>query len=816
MIVTRSWLQQFVNITVSNRQLCNDLTALGLEVDSCKPVALAFDNNVVIAKIIDCQPHPDADRLQVCQVSIGDSNTDENTDENQNLQIVCGAPNAKPGLIVALARVGSVLNASGKPFKIKKSKIRGVASDGMLCSAEELGFVGCIDGIIELDATYQIGKTLLDTLVADDVVIELSLTPNRADCNSVLGIARELSCLYKQPLINIDSLLDYRQTSNKIVKPIQLLNSRDCSRFSAMVIEAISMQKQTPLAMQTKLLACGLRCHDPIVDITNFVMLELGQPLHAYDNNKLTNNIKVRNSQPDEELELLDGKTVKFVDATTLLVADGDKAISCAGIMGGQATAISDSTTEIMLEAAFFKADSVAKTARLMGYQTDASYRFARGVDPTLGDFAIKRVATLINSIVGGKVGAITDTKADDYPQVSAREQIVFNPQVIEDVLGLNLTAAKIKQILVSLNFKVTIKDANNWLCVAPSYRFDMHTEQDLVEEVARVYGYDKLPLDDLHINAKPQIASAYQNSTKHLQTKLQGMAMNEVISYSFIDSKLQEKFALNNFIKLINPLTNTQNSMRCSLLPGLINTALFNFNRQHHRLRLYEFGQCFNTQNNKDGSNADSSNITITNNLAILLVGDYQQQYPAQKQRSVDFFDIKGIVENLLINNKHKLSWQALNLSYAHPHQTTQISYDKQLIGKCGILHPQFAKDLGITTAVAFAEINIDKLPVATMTGIKPISQLPMVRRDITIDLKQSINYLQVVETITKSAGTILQNINVFDIYKGQQLAADEYSLSIALYFNNIEKTLTDVQVDKQIKIILNRLFRDFNASMR
>ena len=797
MKITRKWLEEFVEIECDTAKLCTDLTGLGLEVEACETAALAFDEKVVVAQIMTCQKHPNADKLKVCEVSIGGEVT---------LQIVCGAPNAREGLITALAQVGTKLHSSDGVFKIKKSKIRGVESLGMLCSAQELGLQDTIDGIVELEDRYDLGQTLLSALSADDTVIELGVTPNRADCNSVLGVARELACLYQKPLKSFEKKCQFEVETQRRAPEIELARPADCSRYCAVVIDDVDLQVRTPLSMQVRLLACGLRCHDTVVDVTNYVMLELGQPLHAFDNGAIEDKIVVRSSLPNEKLEFLDGKTQVF-PSKTLVIADSKKAIACAGIMGGLNSAIGKQSETILLEAAYFHPQAIRQKARQLGYQTDASYRFERGVDPQLCRLAMGRAVALLQTIAKAKSGIVRDKIAPSYKKHCERVAVIVRNSRVQSLLGITIDIDRVRQIFHYLQCAVEQVDADTLRCTAPSYRFDLAIEQDYIEEIARIFGYDNIPLQPLSLPLNFRDPTPELQLEKSLQAMLLGMGFNEVIGYSFISSAVQSELGLQNPIALQSPLSKDQDSMRVSLIPGLLQTVKFNVNRQHKRLRLYEIGQCFQLLRQQ---------LSVKNNLALVLVGENAPEYPLVEHRQNDFYDIKGCVEQLLSHWHTQLEWRECELSYAHPYQKVAIVIDGCEIGHCGVVHPKVLQYFSIVEAVAFAEINLKALPELSKIQLRGIVSYPMVRRDLTIEIASDITYRQVLDIAKSAANATLQSIVPFDIYTGEQVKEGNYSLSIALTFQSEKATLTDKQIEQQVQSIFDALSQQVCAKIR
>ena len=575
MIISEQWLREWVSPDLDTEALAHQITMAGLEVDAVEPVAGTF-SGVVVAEIVKAEQHPDADKLRVCDVNTG----------SETVQIVCGAPNARVGLKAPLAQVGAVLPGD---FKIKKAKLRGVESQGMLCAEQELGLSEAKEGLMELPAEAPVGSDLRDFLQLDDSTIEIGLTPNRADCLGIAGIAREVGVLNSLPVNGVSCEAVTATHSDDF--PIELKAPERCSRYVGRIIRGVDISRPSPLWMQEKLRRCGIRSIDAVVDVTNYILLELGQPMHAFDLQKLQGGIIVREAEQGEELELLDGQTVELT-AGTLVIADHAGPVAMAGIMGGEQSAVSEGTRDILLESAFFAPQPMAGKARSYGLHTDSSHRFERGVDFTLQRNALERATALLLEIVGGEAGPVLE--AVDEAHLPRWEDVELRPASIRRVLGFDMDGAEVERILTALGFGVTATD-NGWLCVVPSWRFDISLEADLLEELARIYGYDNLPVTRIKADLTAQSRSESLLPIRTVRRHLAARGYQEAITYSFVDPELQKLFDPEmEPIALKNPISADLAVMRTSLIPGLVSALVYNTKRQQHRVRLFETGLRF------------------------------------------------------------------------------------------------------------------------------------------------------------------------------------------------------------------------------
>jgi len=786
---SENWLREWVNPQLSTEELVAQLTMAGLEVDSVEPAANKF-TGVVVGEVLSLEKHPDADKLNVCQVSNG----------KENFQVVCGAPNVAAGQKVPFALVGAEL---AEDFKIKQAKLRGVESNGMLCSAEELGLAEKSDGILELPLDATVGQDFRDYLDLDDSIIDVDLTPNRGDCLSVQGIAREAAVLNKTSVSTPE--LDEVASTIDDVFPVELLSPVDCPRYLGRVIKNVDVSAVSPVWLKEKLRRSGIRSIDPAVDVTNYVMLELGQPLHAFDLDILSKGIRVRRANKAEKLVLLDGREVEL-NEETLVIADHEKALAIAGVMGGEHSGVSKNTKHLFLESAFFNPLSIAGKARNYGMHTDASHRFERGVDYELPKLAIQRATRLLLDIVGGEPGpvVVTDAELPESRTVKLRASKVLG------LLGLDIPAADIEDILSRLGLEVIEKDAGSWLFKVPSWRFDISIEADLIEEVARVYGYDNLPISRSTTDSRLNSSSENKLSIKQLRRRLISLGYQEVISYSFVEPELESSLSLpqSDAITLSNPISSEMSVMRRSLWPGLIQTLKHNQNRQQDRVRIFESGLVF--------SKTDA--IQQEAMLGGLIWGNQSPEQWGEKGRPVDFYDIKGDVESLLsmTNDIAAFRFESAEHPGLQIGQSARILRGQQCIGWLGALNPQLQKTLDIPAKVYLFELAMNGLLDAALTKVTALSKYPSVRRDIALVLDTGVNYTELEQLIRQQAGENLERVVLFDVYQGENIQAGKQSMAIGLIFQNPSRTLNDDEINSIINSCIKTLEAQFNAELR
>ncbi|TXR53688.1 phenylalanine--tRNA ligase subunit beta [Reinekea thalattae] len=790
MKISEKWLRTWVNPAISAQELMDQVTMAGLEVDGFEPVAEAF-SGVVIGEITACEQHPNADKLRVCQVTNG-------TDSQQ---VVCGAPNARAGLKVAFAEVGAVLPGD---FKIKKAKLRDAESFGMLCSEKELGLSESHDGIMELAADAPVGTSLRDYLDLDDIAIDIDLTPNRADCFSVRGIAREVSVLNNESLTEVAA--PAVEVSHNDTFPVEITDGVGCPRYIGRVFNDVDVTVPTPIWMVERLRRAGVRSIDPVVDITNYVMLELGQPLHGFDLDSLNEKITVRKAQKGEKLTLLDGQELEL-DSSELLIADASGPLALAGIMGGKDSGVSESTKRVFLECAFFAPIEIAGKARAKGLHTDASHRYERGVDFQLQEMAVERASALLIEICGAKAGPAVLTEHAETVPVCA--EIELNSSVVTSMLGVEIDDARIEQILVGLGFTVLQSSAGYWKVKAPSWRFDMAIQADLVEELARIYGYNNLPITAPTAELKPQGTPEQQTPLAVLADRLVSLGYQEAVTYSFVEPSIQQQmFPNESSAQLANPISADMSVMRVSLWPGLLKALQHNLNRQQDHVRLFESGLRFRQEEKGLEQVAMISGVVTGSRLA---KGWYEQG------ESVDFYDVKGDLEQLL-NCIHGVEFDFLpgKHSALHPGQCARIERDGKLVGYLGALHPNFAKLFGIKQSVYLFELRLDRIQHAELPKFSPLSKHPSTSRDLAVVVDEDVSVSGVVDSVKEMAGDDLVSLNLFDIYRGKGIDSKRKSLAFGLTWQNPSRTLTDDEVNQFMDSIINTLQTRFDASLR
>jgi phenylalanyl-tRNA synthetase beta chain len=790
MQISVAWLREYVNPAISTKELVAQLTMAGLEVDSVTPAAAEF-SGVVVGEVLSLEQHPDADRLRVCQVNVGG---------DAPLQIVCGASNVRVGLKIPAALVDAELPGD---FKIKKSKLRGQESLGMLCSAKELGIAASAEGLLELSADAPVGTDIRDYLSLNDTIIEVSLTPNRADCLSVEGLARELAILNKMDWAITQ--VEHVGVQHQDVLSVVVAVPEACPRYLGRLIKNINPKAETPLWMQERLRRSGLRSLGPLVDVTNYVLIELGQPLHAFDADKLSGGITVRHAIANEQLVLLNGLTIKL-DAETLVIADDRQALAVAGVMGGNDSAVSDDTHNIFLECAFFAPLQLAGKARRYGLHTDSSHRFERGVDATLQTRAIERATQLIVAIAGGNAGAITEVTTEQY--LPARPSIYLRKQRLQKILRCDFQNAEVIDIFQRLGMVVS-SDTDGWHVTPPGFRFDIAIEADLIEEIARIYGYNNLPSSSLLMRSKLGLATETLldiNRVKHL---LVDRGYQEAITYSFVDEDIQRAVAPDDIcVRLQNPISSELSVMRTTLWCGLLKTALYNTNRQQNRVRLFETGLRFANQ---------SGQTQQQKMLAGLILGSATAEQWGEKTRKVDFFDMKSDVEAFFALLGCSAQFVPAQHPALHPGQTAAILSEKgDNIGLLGMLHPHLEKQLGFDTQVFLFEVDQELILKKQPPKFKSLSKYPSVRRDMALIVKENVAISAVVDCIKGGNEKSLQDVVVFDIYRGKGVEEGCKSVALGLIMQNNSQTLADSEIDAIFNRTLETLTNKLSAKLR
>lgn len=791
---SESWLREWVNPALDTNALCEQLSMAGLEVDGVQAVSADF-SGVVVGEVVDCGPHPDADKLQVTKVNVGD---------DALLDIVCGAPNCRKGLKVAVAKVGAVLPGD---FKIKKAKLRGQPSFGMLCSFSELGMGEDHSGILELPKDAPIGQDIRQYLNLDDHSIEIDLTPNRADCLGLMGVARELGVLNQLDVV--EPSVTEIEASSQSSRNIEILAPKACPRYLGRVIEGVDMSAPSPLWLKEKLRRSGVRSIDPVVDVTNYVLLELGHPMHAFDNDALEGNINVRFAEQDEPLTLLDGTNIK-INADTLVIADERKALALAGIFGGLTSGVTEHSKNIFLEAAFFNPDAILGKSRQYSLHTDASHRYERGIDPDLQFVAMHRATSLLLDIVGGNAGPITQSvSTEDLP---VRNKITLRHARITRVLGKEIDAERVKDMLERLGMHVETTETT-YTVETPSYRFDISIEEDLIEEVARIYGYNNIentaPLARLHINAHAE----QDVSLNVLKQSLLQQGFQEAITYSFVDPKKQMLlFPGIEGLSLEHPISSDMSVMRVSLLPGLLGALSYNQKRQQTNIKLFETGLIF-TPDRSDKTGAQQIPM-----LGGVLCGNTHDEHWTISNTGLDFFDAKAVCEQLIAFTgvEHDFEFIRDQHNAYHPGQCASILCQGKAVGAVGQVHPQHAKKLGFNGKVFAFEIQLSALSGRKMPLAGTISKYPINRRDVAVTVKEHLETGKLLKSIEKIGISDLVDINLFDVYQGQGIDPGYKSLAISIWLQSTEKTLEDSDIQKSVDTVVRHLQDQFSATLR
>ncbi len=788
---SEQWLRTWVNPQVSSDELVARLSMAGLEVDSVTPAAGQF-SGIVVGEVLSTEQHPDADKLRVCQVSNG----------VETFQVVCGAPNVRPGLKIPFAMIGAELPGD---FKIKKAKLRGVESNGMLCSAAELQISEENDGLLELAADAPVGEDVRTYLQLNDVSIEVDLTPNRGDCLSLAGLAREVGALYAAP-VSRPQVAAVAAVHEQVL-PVEVLESKACPRYLGRVVRNVDVSKPTPLWMVERLRRADVRSIDAVVDVTNYVMLELGQPMHAFDLAQINGGIRVRMAEEGEKLVLLDGQDISL-RANTLVIADHERALAIAGVMGGESSGVSATTRDLFLESAFFDTIALAGKARSYGLHTDSSHRFERGVDSQLAREAMERATGLLLEIVGGEPGPIIAVEsAADLPNIAP---ITLRSERIEQMLSMVMDDSEVERLLGGLGLGVTAEGPGRWQVVVPSHRFDISLEVDLIEELARLYGYNRLPVRYPQARLAPQRKAEAAVELPALRRLLVARGYQEAITYSFIDPKMFELFNPGVApLMLANPISADMAAMRSSLWPGLVKALQHNLNRQQTRVRMFESGLRFVGQ--LEGLKQEAM-------LAGVICGGRLPEAWAHARDTVDFYDIKADVEALLAcaGSANEFSFAAGEHPALHPGQTARIERDGCLVGFVGALHPELAKTLGIDQPVYLFELVLAEVASGRLPKFQELSRFPEVRRDLALLVDRDVAATVVLDGIRAQAGDCLTDLKLFDVYHGKGIDPHRKSLAVGLTWQHPSRTLNDDEVNTTIENILSSLEQRFNATLR
>jgi phenylalanyl-tRNA synthetase beta chain len=788
---SEKWLREWVDPPVSTQELVELLTMAGLEVDSVEPLAPGVEK-LVVGEVLSVEPHPDADKLRICRVDAGESAT---------LQIVCGAPNVRPGGKYPLAPVGARLPGG---ITIRRSKLRGVDSYGMLCSARELGMGEDHEGLLELPADSRTGADVSTVLGLDDTVIEIELTPNRGDCLGIEGIAREVGALTRCPAISPGSGEVAASIEDTLAVEVQA--PEGCPRYLGRLISGIDPKASTPLWMQERLRRSGLRSIAPVVDVTNYVLLELGQPMHAFDRSQLAGGICVRFAREGEQLALLDGRTVAL-DPATLIIADRERALAIAGIMGGLDSGVGETTTDIFLECAYFSPEVIAGRGRRYAAQTDSAHRFERGVDPALQHRAMERATSLLLGITGGKPGPVRDCSAPHY--LPRRMPLSLARDRIHRLLGVAPDAATVTDILERLGMEVGVTDAG-WRVVPPSFRFDIRHEVDLIEEIGRVHGYERIP-SRRPVGALQMLACPETGITvERIAELLVDLGYQEAITYSFVEPAFQH--AMNPAlqpVRLENPISSAMSVMRTSLWPGLLGALRYNLNRQTNRLRLFEHGLRFYLQ---------GADIKQEYMISAVLTGDRNPEHWDGKGVPVDFYDARHDVEAILSAAGRVAEFQFVRAEHPglHPGQTAVIRRDGRDIGWLGRIHPANAEGHDLSPETYLYELEFAALQTATLVQFQELSRFPSIRRDLAVVLDREIPAMALQQEVQSSAGSLLKEMVIFDVYQGQGIETGRKSIAFGLIIQDSSRTLTDHDVEVVVRRVTDGLKKKFGAVLR
>ena len=804
MKISEQWLRQWVNPANTSEQLAEQLTMAGLEIDDRYAVAHPF-NGVVIGQVISVEPHPDADKLRVTHVDIG---------QDELVQIVCGAPNVRIGMKAPVAVVGAVLPSAngsndGSGFEIKKSELRGIASNGMLCGASEIDLVDDIDGLLELPDDAPIGIDIREYLGLDNQIFDISITPNRGDCFSVRGIAREIAVINNLSV----EILPINQApvaaDSQVKTPKVVVNAvEQCPRYLLQAISNIDRSIDTPKWMRDALIQSGLRTHNFLVDVTNYVLMELGQPLHAFDADTIKGDIQVRLAAPEETLILLNDQTI-ILTGDEIVIADDDSILALAGIMGGKRSSVTETTTNILLESAFFSPLAIAGRSRRFGLHTDASQRFERGVDFELPQLALARAYDLISTVTGAQAGQVA--RVESISSLPTRLPITLPITKVRDVLGIDIDPKVMVQILTQLGFGVDQQETA-LVCTPPSYRFDMSIKEDLIEEIARIYGYDNIP----SVLPYLQVSMDYDDTadlTHEMKLALVDTGYMEAISFSFSDAKLEallDDEALGKVLALANPISSDLAVMRRTLLSSLLPCVQYNLNRQQSRIRFFETGLSF--------VGHSVSELVQTPSIALVAVGNIWDDQVYQN-RALDFYDLKHDIEQLLpaLIDTSRVRYERSELAFLHPGQSAKLYIDEHYVGWLGQLHPNTAKQLDLP-ATWVAQLSL--APLLTLAreqkSITTPSKFPQVRRDIAILVNSEISLQTLESTIRAAAGELLIDLWLFDVYQGANVPAGQRSLAFALIWQDNSQTLSDEAVKMVTDQVVTALRKQHNAQLR
>lgn len=806
MRISFKWLQNYIDLKNTPEEVAQTLTQIGLEVESIEYPGKKYDG-FVVGEVLTVQKHPNADRLTVCTVRI--------SNDSKPQQIVCGAPNVAAGQKVVVGLPGAIVpknqhDPSGNPFTLKKTKIRGVESNGMICSEYELGIGDDKEGIAVLNAATEVGITLAQYLKLDDVVFEIGVTPNRPDCLSHIGIARDLAAVFGTAvkLPNI-VLRENKNTDIKKVTAVEVENTEDCPRYVARLIQGVTV-KESPEWLKQYLTSAGLRPINNIVDVTNFVMLEYGQPLHAFDYDRLAKHkIVVKNAVPKEKFTTLDGKDHEL-NGTELMICDGERSVAIGGVMGGMNSEISDTTKNVLLEAAYFSPVSIRRTAKRLGISTDASYRFERGTDPNIVDEASRRAASLIAELSGGEIihGSI-----DVYPKRIEPKKISLRWQRVSHILGVEISIDKIQSLLQAIGIIAQVHD-NTFTCTIPTYRPDIEQEIDLIEEIARLYGYDNIPNQTTGevVFSEP---SKRERRIEEIRSWCESIGLHEIVTNSLIDAPTAQMYS-GDIIKVKNPLSVELEIMRPMLMPTMLDAVVHNYNHGASSIRFYEIGNTFTSQ--ESSKNTYIKGISEYSKLGIVLSGIAQPATWYQKERHFDIFDLKGLVQSLLqklgLDNIHLIYYDA---SSSLTERTVGIEINGTYAGFFGECSEKILQGKKIETKVFYAELDIDVLlSVERRAVFREYSKFPTVKRDVAFIVDKQIPVGEIEATIKNAGGSLVLSITLFDIFEGASIGEGKKSVAFSVAINSLEKTLKDSEIDAVVEAIISSVTSVHGATHR
>jgi phenylalanyl-tRNA synthetase beta chain len=788
---SEAWLREWVNPPIDTRTLADQLSMAGLEVDAVEPAAPHF-SGVVIGLVESVAPHPDAEKLRICSVQVG---------QGEPLQIICGASNVAPTMKVPVALAGAELPGG---LQIRRAKLRGVESFGMICSAKELGLADSSDGILALPAEAPVGEDFRAWLGLDDTCIEVDLTPDRGDCLSIAGLAREVAAINRLDLAAL--VVESIPAASDDCLPVRLLAPEACPRYACRVIRGIDPHAETPLWMRERLRRGGIRPISPVVDVTNYVLLELGQPMHGFDLARLNGEIRVRMAEAGERLDLLNGEEATL-DPDTLVIADATGPLALAGIMGGSATGVGPDTRDILLESAYFAPAAIAGKARGFGLHTDSSHRFERGVDPQLQIRAIERATRLLLDIAGGRAGQVVDLVSEAHRP--RREPLPLRAERCARILGLSLPAETIREILGRLGME-TVPEADGWRVTPPSARFDLVHEVDLIADIGRIHGYDRIPISHhpsaVVTRAPPETAL----DLERLRLALTGRGFQEVITYSFVSPELQARLEPRiECLRLANPISADLSVMRLSLWPGLLQTARYNQARQQERVRIFETGLRFVP--GPEGLRQEPG-------VGALVIGGVDPEQWGQPSRKADFFDLKADLEAVLALSGAPDHFRFVSDEHPalHPGQTARIEHEGRPVGIIGMLHPSLASELDLVGDAYLFELDLAALSTGALPHFTPISRFPAIRRDLALVLDDSISYGEVERCVRSALPDLLRDVLLFDVYVGENIDSGRKSVALGLILQASSQTLTDETVDEAVRLVLDRLRSELGARLR